>query len=200
MQSKATTVDQYLAELPVDRRRALQALREVILKNIDKGYVECMGYGMMGYAVPHSIFPAGYHCDPKQPLPFAGMASQKQYMSLYLMCLYGDAGAADELRWFQAAWAKSGKKKLDMGKSCIRFKSIDDLPLDVIGEAFRRMPVKKYVALYEASLKQSEERRLAAKGARKKAGKKTVAKKAPKKAATKVVSKATAQKRVPKKK
>src|SRR5882672_4093276 len=118
MQSKATTVEQYLAELPEDRRRAIAAVREVILENLDEDYEEGMQYGMIGYYVPHSVYPAGYHCDPGQPLPFAALASQKNYMSLYLMSLYG---AGDHLKWFQQAWKKAGKK-LDMGKCCVRFK------------------------------------------------------------------------------
>lgn len=154
MISKAPTVKEYLASLPADRRNALEKVRAIILKNLDKGFQEGMGYGMMGWSVPHSIFPAGYHCDPKQPLPFAGLASQKQYMSLYIMGLYMSPNSMTPpplLAWFTQAWAKSGKKKLDMGKCCIRFKSIEDLPLDVIGEAFRRQPLKQYVALYEAT-------------------------------------------------
>ena len=154
MQSKAATVAQYLAELPPDRREALTTLRSVILKNLDKGYEERMGYGMPGYCVPHSIFPAGYHCNPKDPLPFAGFASQKQHISLYIMFLYcGCDGSEDNelVKWFKDAWAKSGKK-LDMGRCCIRFKKLDDIPLDVIGEAIRRMPLQKYVAGYEAAL------------------------------------------------
>jgi hypothetical protein len=147
MQSKAATVTEYLDSLPPDRRAALSAVRKVILKNLDPTYVEAMQYGMIGYAVPHSAYPAGYHCDPKQPLPFAGLASQKQYMSLYLMCEYSDAG---EETWFRKAWAKTGKR-LDMGKSCIRFKSLDDLPLNVIGEAIQRVPAKKYIAIYETA-------------------------------------------------
>jgi hypothetical protein len=148
MQSKAATVREYLASLPQDRRKDLEALRKVILANLDKDYQECMGYGMAGYCVPHSIYPPGYHCDPKQPLPFAGFASQKGSMSLYLMGLYMDKG---EREWFEKAWKKSGKK-LDAGKSCIRFKKIDDLALDVVAEAFRRMPAKKYIAKYEELL------------------------------------------------
>ena len=134
MQSKATTVEQYLAELPEDRRKALEAVRRVVLKNLDKDYEEGIQYGMIGYYVPHRVFPKGYHCDPKQPLPFAGLASQKNHMSLYLMCIYGES---DLSRWFRQAWAKTGKK-LDMGKACVRFKKLDDLALDVIAEAIRR--------------------------------------------------------------
>ena len=145
MQSKATTVKAYLAELPDDRRAEIQAVRKVILANLDKDYAEGMQYGMIGYYVPHSIYPAGYHCDPKQPLPFVCLASQKNYMSLYMMTVYGDSELAT---WFQTEWKKTGKK-LDMGKSCIRFKKAEDLALDIIGEAIRRVPVKKHIEFYE---------------------------------------------------
>jgi Domain of unknown function (DU1801) len=155
MQSKATTVTQYLAELPEDRRKAIEAVRQVVLKNLDKDYEEGIQYGMIGYYVPHRVYPAGYHCDPKQPLPFAGLASQKNYMSVYIMCVYGHSGHAS---WFQQEWAKTGKK-LDMGKACVRFKKIDDLALNVIGEAIRRVPAKKYIEICEASLKSANEQR-----------------------------------------
>ncbi|MCC7421087.1 MAG: DUF1801 domain-containing protein [Planctomycetaceae bacterium] len=148
MQSKAATVEQYLAELPDDRRAIVEPIRQVFLKNLSGGYEEGMQYGMIGYYVPHTLYPAGYHCDPKQPLPFACIASQKNYLSLYLMCVYdeGELGT-----WFREAWAKTGKK-LDMGKSCVRFKRLDDLPLDVVAEALRRMPAPKWIAHYEASI------------------------------------------------
>lgn len=158
MQSQATTVEQYLADLPEDRRNSIQAVRKVILKNLDKGFEEGMLYGMIGYFVPHRLFPAGYHCDPTQPLCFAGLASQKNHMAVYLMCQYGSSG---ESTWFQTAWAKSGKR-LDMGKSCVRFKKLEDLALDVIGEAIRRVSAKKYIASYE-SIRQSISQRKAAK-------------------------------------
>jgi hypothetical protein len=151
MQSKATTVKQYLQELPEDRRRALEAVRKVILSNADKNYEEGMQYGMIGYYVPHSVYPDGYHCDPRQPVPFACLASQKNHMSLYLMSAYGEGLEED---WFRKAWAKTGKK-LDMGKCCIRFKRLDDLALEVIGEAVRRVPAHKYIAAYDAFLKSS---------------------------------------------
>ncbi len=154
MQSKATTVAKYLAELPADRRAAIQAVREVILKNLDKDYEEGMLYGMIGYYVPHRIFPAGYHCDPSKPIGCAGLASQKNYMSLYLAGVYCGCHGAQEtdlVRWFHQAWRKTGKK-VDMGKSCIRFRKIDDLPLEVIGEAIRRVPVKDFIEFYEKSL------------------------------------------------
>ena len=152
MQSKATTVRDYLAELPPERREAISNVRDVILKNLDKDYEEGMSYGMIGYYVPHRIYPNGYQADPRQGLPFVSLASQKNYMSLYLMGLYCGCvdGVSDTalIRWFREAWKKSGKK-LEMGKSCIRFKKADDLPLPVIGEAIRRMPAKTYIELYE---------------------------------------------------
>lgn len=150
MQSKAATVNEYLKSLPEDRRAAIEAVREVILKNLDKDYQEGMSYGMIGYCVPHRVFPAGYHCNPAQPLPYAGMASQKGHMSLYLMSVYGHQPLRE---WFVSAWKKSGKK-LDMGKACIRFKRVEDVPLEVIGEAIRRVPVKVYIEHYQRSLGQ----------------------------------------------
>jgi hypothetical protein len=148
MQSKATTVKQYLDSLPPDRRAPIEAVRKVILKSLDKDYEEGMQYGMIGYYVPHRVYPAGYHCDPKQPLPFVHLASQKNHMSLYLMCVYGD----EDLRaWFTDQWAKSGKK-LDQGKACLRFKKLDDLALDVIGDLIRRVPAKRYVTRWKALL------------------------------------------------
>ena len=162
MQSKARTVKEYLAGLPDDRREAIKAIRAVVLKNLPRGYKEGMQYSMIGYFVPHSVYPAGYHCDPRQPLPFAGLASQKNHMAIYLMCIYGDP---EHATWFRAAWSKTGKK-LDMGKSCVRFKKIDDVPLQVIGQAIKRVPVKKFIAYYEKTI-----------GAAAKAVRKTAAKK-----------------------
>ncbi len=151
MTSAAKTVDEYLASLPDDRRAAIQAVRQVVLDNLEGGYQEGMSYGMIGYFVPHSIFPSGYHCNPKDPLPFAGLASQKNHMSLYLMSLYmGSDGAED--RWFETEWAKSGKK-LDKGKACLRFKKLEDLDLSIIGEAVRRMPAQRYIEIYQSARK-----------------------------------------------
>lgn len=164
MQSKAETVEQYLAELPEDRRAAIAAVRKVILKNLDKGFEEGMGYGMIGYVVPKSKYPPGYHCNPKLPLPFANLASQKGHMALYLMTLY----TSDSFRkWFREAWAKSGSK-LDAGKSCIRFKKVEDLPLDVIGEAIKRVKAKEYIQHYEALLAKQAAEKAAKKPAKKK--------------------------------
>jgi hypothetical protein len=151
MQSAAATVGEYLDGLSDERRQIVSAVRDVILANLDTGYSEAMQYGMIGYAVPHSVFPPGYHCNPAQPLPFAAIASQKNYVSLYLMGLYtgcvGDQENA-EVRWFREAWAAAGKKKLDMGKACIRFKKLDEVPLEVVGEAIRRVPAQLYIDRY----------------------------------------------------
>ena len=178
MQSSAKTVKDYLASLPADRREAIQAVRQTILDNLDPTYEEGMQYGMIGYYVPHAVYPPGYHCDPRQPLPFVCLASQKNYMSLYMGCVYGDSELA---KWFRAEWAKTGKK-LDMGKSCIRFKKLDDLPLAVIGGAIARMPVKKLIEFYEMCyemMRKSSAKRTKAKSTAKPAAKrgKTPAKK-----------------------
>jgi hypothetical protein len=155
MTSKAKTVKEYLAELPAERRAAIQKVRGVILKNLGAGYAEGMQYGMIGYHVPHRVYPPGYHCDPTQPLPFAGLASQKNHMALYLMCIYGSPQHED---WFRKEWAKTGRK-LDMGKSCIRFKKLEDLPLDVIGKAIARVPVRDFIEYYESAIKTGGKRR-----------------------------------------
>jgi hypothetical protein len=145
MKSNAKTPDEYVAALPDDRRAAISAVREVILANLPKGYEECMSYGMIGYVVPHSIYPDGYPCDPKLPLPYANLASQKNHMALYLMCAYGDNATAE---WFRTAWQATGRK-LDMGKACVRFKRLEDVPLEVVGRMIARVPVKEYVRRVE---------------------------------------------------
>lgn len=146
MQSKAKTVAAYLKELPPDRRRAIEAVRTVILDNLPNGYEEIMNYGMIGYVVPHKLYPAGYHCDPSLPIPFAGLASQKNYMSLYVMSLYGTLED-----WFRAEFKKAGKK-LDMGKCCVRFKKLEDLPLDVVGRLIASVSVKDFLIWYETAM------------------------------------------------
>jgi hypothetical protein len=155
VKSGSKTADEYLGGLPPDRRAALAAVRDVILANLPEGYEEQMQYGMIGYVVPHSLYPAGYHCNPKEPLPFAILGSQKNHMALHLCSVYGDAATTE---WFQHAYAASGKK-LDMGKACVRFKKLDDLPLDVIGKVFARTPVKRYIARIEAMLKDRPKKR-----------------------------------------
>lgn len=149
MQSQATTVPEYLAELPADRRAAIEVVRAVIRENLDRDYEEGMQYGMIGYYVPHRIYPPGYHCDPRQPLPFVALASQKQYLSLYLGCVYGVPGGEQQ---FRSDWAATGKK-LDMGKSCIRFRKVEDLALDVIGKTIRRLPARVFIQYYESVLR-----------------------------------------------
>lgn len=187
MQSQSKTVKDYLRELPEDRRTAISAVRETILKNLQSGFEEGMQYGMIGYYVPHSIYPAGYHCDPKLPVPFACLASQKNYMSLYLLSSYSGAG---EEQWLREQFAKAGKK-LDMGKSCVRFKKLEDLPLSVVGEAIRRVSVASYIAAYEAALD-------APRPAKKAATSKTKSAKSP--ATAKTAKKAVAPKKAAKKK
>ncbi|HEX8794560.1 MAG TPA: DUF1801 domain-containing protein [Polyangiaceae bacterium] len=156
MKTAAKTVAAYLASLPADRRAAIEAVRDVIRKNLDGDYEEGIQYGIIGYYVPHKVYPRGYHADPKQPLPFAALASQKNHMSLYLMgvycgCTEKPGGMTNEARWFREAWARTGKK-LDMGKACVRFTKLENVALDVVGEAIRRIPAKKYIARYETVL------------------------------------------------
>jgi len=147
MKSKATTVEEYLAELPAERRDAMASVRKVILKNLPKGYEEVLQYGMLGYVVPLKVFPAGYLNRKSEPLPYVCLASQKNYMSIYLMSAYGD----DEAQ-FRKEYEATGKR-LDMGKSCVRFRGVEDLPLDVIGRAVARYPVKKWIEICTASRK-----------------------------------------------
>jgi hypothetical protein len=150
MPSAAKTVDDYLISLPEERKKVMTELRKVILKNLPKGFSEVMSYGMMGYVVPHSIFPDGYHCDPKLPLPFMGMASQKNFISLYHMGIYADPKL---LNWFTKEYPKFCKSKLDMGKSCIRFKKTDDIPLSLIGELVSKMSPDQWIKLYQTSFR-----------------------------------------------
>ncbi len=150
MTSAATTVDQYLAELPEDRKEAMTKLRAIIRKNLPKGFEEVMGYGMMGYSVPHSIYPAGYHCDPKLPLPFMGLASQKNSINFYHMGIYADEKL---LNWFNEEYPKHTKAKKDMGKSCLRFKKPEHIPYELIGELVKKMSVKQWIDIYESQIK-----------------------------------------------
>ncbi|HET6645180.1 MAG TPA: DUF1801 domain-containing protein [Fimbriimonadales bacterium] len=147
MKVEPASVEDYLASLPDDRREAIATVRKTVLENLQPGFEECIQYGMISYAIPHSIYPAGYHCDPKQPVPFACMGNQKNYVSLHLMCLYMQSPLLD---WFQAEWAKTGKK-LDMGKACVRFKKADDLALGAVGELFAKVSVDDYLAIIEKS-------------------------------------------------
>jgi uncharacterized protein YdhG (YjbR/CyaY superfamily) len=150
MQSKAATVDAYIEELPEERRDIVKEIRKVILKNLPKGFKETMGYGMMSYVVPHTIYPAGYHCDPKVPLPFLSLASQKNFIALYHMGIYANKELLD---WFTAAYPDHCKTKLDMGKGCVRFKKMTDIPYDLIGELVSKMNVQEWINIYEENLR-----------------------------------------------
>jgi Domain of unknown function (DU1801) len=150
MQSKATTIDAYIAELPEDRQKAIIELRKVIKKNLPKGFKEEMSYGMIGYVVPHSKYPAGYHCNPKLPLPFINIASQKNFIAVYHMGVYANPQL---LKWLTEAHAKASTKKLDMGKSCMRYKKPEDIPYKLIGELAGKITPEQWVALYEKAFK-----------------------------------------------
>jgi hypothetical protein len=149
MSSKAELPEDYVDALPEDRKPVMKALREAILTNIPKGFREEMSYGMLGYVVPHSIYPSGYHCTPKLPLPFMNLASQKNFIAVYYM------GFADKnlLEWFTAEYPKHCKTKLDIGKSCIRFKKMTDIPVGLIGELASKMSVAQWIEIYEKNIK-----------------------------------------------
>lgn len=187
--AKPTTIAAYLKALPDDRREALEAIRAVVNKNIDTKFAEGMQYGMPAWFVPHSVYPAGYHCDAKQPLPFASVASQKNHIGIYLFCIYQD----EDLReWFVDAWTASGKK-LDMGKSCIRVKKLEDVPLDVLGKAIKKIKAKGYIEHYDSVRPDGPKgmNTTASKKTSKKAAKKTAAKKTTKKTTKKAAKKAS---------
>jgi uncharacterized protein YdhG (YjbR/CyaY superfamily) len=150
MQSKATTPEQYLSELPEDRKEAMLNLRNSIKENLPQGFEEVISYGMLGYVVPHSIYPSGYHCDPKLPLPFINLASQKNFIALYHMGIYADKNLES---WFVSEYPKHVKTKLDMGKSCIRFKRMDDIPFDFIGELVAKVSVEDWISNYEKAFR-----------------------------------------------
>ena len=146
MQSTATSPDQYLKELPADRKEPMTQLRNTIVKNLPKGFKECMGYGMIGYVVPHEIYPAGYHCDPKLPLGMVNIGSQKNFIVMHHMGLYANPSL---LNWFVTEYPKHSKAKLDMGKGCVRFKKMDDIPYKLIGELIKKVTVKDWIDSYE---------------------------------------------------
>jgi hypothetical protein len=150
MISKAKTPEEYVRELPEERKAIITEMRNTLIKNLPKGFQEVMSYGMLGYVVPHSLYPAGYHCDPKLPLPFISLASQKNFIALYHMGVYADSKL---LAWFQQEWTKTSKKKLDMGKSCLRFKKPEDVPIKLIGELVKKMSPQDWIKLYEKNVK-----------------------------------------------
>jgi uncharacterized protein YdhG (YjbR/CyaY superfamily) len=153
MQREASSADDYIAQCPEDRHEALQKLRKAILSSLPIGFEEGIGYGMVGYVVPHSIYPAGYHCDPKQPLPFAGFASQKNFISFYHMGIYGMPELMD---WFLEEYKKVVTGKIDMGKSCIRFKKPNEIPFDLITELMSKISVDNWISFYEENYKKKK--------------------------------------------
>lgn len=150
MQSSAETVEEYIDTLPEDRKAAMTELRNIILKNLPKGFMETMSYGMVGYVVPHTIYPDGYHCDPELPLPFLSIASQKNFVAIYHMGIYSDKKLQD---WFMKEYPKHSEAKLDMGKSCMRFKKMESIPYNLIAELAKKMSVKDWIEVYEKNIK-----------------------------------------------
>lgn len=150
MKYEANSPEEYIAQIPEDRKPVLSKMRAVVLANLPKGFEETMSYGMIGYVVPHSIYPDGYHCTPELPLPFMNIASQKNFVALYHAGIYGNK---ELLEWFQKEYPKHCKRKLDMGKSCIRFKYMDDIPYKLIEELTQKLSVQEWIDIYESAIK-----------------------------------------------
>lgn len=150
MRILASTPDDYMDQLPYDRQQAISKLRSVILENLPEGFEETIQYDMISYVVPHSLYPGGYHCDPKQPLPFLSIASQKNFVAVYHMGIYTDPNF---LNWFVSEFPRHSAAKLDMGKSCIRFKKPEQIPFALIGQLTKKMSPKEWITLYESKLK-----------------------------------------------
>lgn len=153
MEERAKTLEEYLIKIPADRVEAIQKLRKTIADNIPKGFVETVGYGMPGFSVPHSIYPNGYHCKPEEPLPFVGYASQKNFIAFYHMGIYANPKL---LEWFVAEYPKHSKQKLDMGKSCVRFKKLDQIPYDLIAELMKKITVDEWIKTYESAFRKGK--------------------------------------------
>jgi len=150
MKADGKTVHDILVNVPKDRVEAFNKLHDVIVKNMPKGFEAAISYGGLGYVVPHTIYPEGYHCKPSEPLPFAGLASQKNSINFYHMGIYSDPKL---LEWFVSEYPKHSNQKLDMGKSCVRFKKLDEIPFKLIGELMKKMSVKDWIKTYEIKLK-----------------------------------------------
>ena len=148
MRIEAKSIDEYVSKAPEERKEALKKLRETINKNLPKGFAEELNYGMPGYVVPLSEYPDGYHCKKDTPLPFINFANQKNFIAFYHMGIYANP---ELLQWFQGEYPKHVKTKLDMGKSCIRFKKPDQIPYELIGELVQKMSMQEWVDLYEAN-------------------------------------------------
>ena len=147
---KADSPEEYISKVPEDRKEAMSKLRQTILKNLPKGFMECMNYNTIGYCVPHSLYSSGYHCDPKQPLPFMNIASQKNFIAFYHMGMYANKKLLD---WFTKEYPNYCKTKLDMGKSCVRFKKVEDIPYKLIAELTKKMSASEWIKIYEANFK-----------------------------------------------
>ena len=150
MKAMGKTVEEILISLPEDRLEPFNKLHDVIMKNLPKGFEAAISYGGLGYVIPHSLYPAGYHCKPIEPLPFAGIASQKNSINFYHMGIYSDPKL---LEWFVSEYPKYSEQKLDMGKSCVRFKKLNQIPYKLIGELMKKMSVKKWITIYETNIK-----------------------------------------------
>jgi len=150
MTIKAATVKEYIDQLPEDRQKAIKKIRSIIKKNLPKGFKEQISYNMIGYVVPLKTYPDGYHCDPKLPLPFINLASQKNYIALYHMGVYANEKVYN---WFVKEYPKHSSRKLDMGKSCIRFKKLEEIPYDLIAELMTKMTTEDWIKLYEKNIK-----------------------------------------------
>ena len=153
MISKAKTPDEYIASLPEDRKEVMAELRKIFRKNLPKGFTEVMSYGMIGYVVPHTIYPAGYHCNPKLPLPFIGIASQKNFIAVYHMGMYGDKTL---FNWFTSEYSKQFKTKSDIGKSCMRYKKQEQIPFKLIGDLATKITPKEWITFYEKNYKREK--------------------------------------------
>jgi hypothetical protein len=150
MKASGNTVNEILKNLPAERSLPFNKLHETIVKNLPKGFEAAISYGGLGYVIPHALYPNGYHCKPEEPLPFAGLASQKGSINFYHMGIYLDPELLD---WFVSEYPKHSKQKLDMGKSCIRFKKLDDIPYSLIGQLMKKMTAKQWINMYESKLK-----------------------------------------------
>ncbi len=153
MQYKADSPEDYISQLPDDRIEPIERIRKQILDNLPKGMEEAMNYGMLGYVIPHSVYPDGYHCDTKLPLPFMNLASQKNFIAVYHMGMYTKKEVLD---WFTTEYSKRCKYKLDMGKSCVRFKKMEDIPYELIGELTAKMSTEEWIDIYETNIKKKK--------------------------------------------
>jgi len=153
MQYNAKTVEEYISRIPKERKGPISKLRRVILENLPKGFEEGINYKMIGYFVPHSLYPVGYHCDTTLPLPFMNLASQKNFIAIYHSGIYADKKI---MAWFVEEYPKHSNRKLDMGKSCIRFKKMDEIPYDLIGKLASKMTPKEWIETYENALKNNK--------------------------------------------